>query len=417
MTKKLSFSFPLLILALITMMLLALPACSSVVEPESSQDQPFRSLTTTEEEIASSAGHFGFDLLKEIGNVEKDKNIFISPFSVSMAFGMALNGANGETYNQIKNVLGLVGSNQEELNASYRSLLDLLVGLDKKTEFNIANSIWYREGFTVEKDFLDVNTKYFDALVSEADFGNPDVINKINDWVKQSTNSKIEKILDRIDPAVVMYVMNAIYFKGMWKYQFEKSNTTDDIFYTSNGTAACKMMKQKNNFDFYSGGTYKAVDLAYGNGSYRMMMILPDNQMAIADYTQNFSESDFLDVIKNKAEKELTLMMPRFKLEYEITLNDVLQAMGMTDAFNPGKADFTKINKGGDIFISNVKHKTFVDVNEEGTEAAAVTSIEFSRTSVDPDGIIKFDRPFMFIIYEKNSNTILFMGKIINPSA
>jgi serpin B len=415
MKKNISFVYFSLLSIILLLVLITLTQCSpGTTEPEKNND--IRALSKTEKDIVSSSAGFGLNLIKEISKSESGKNIIISPLNVSTAFGMALNGAVGNTYEQMKFTLGLEVSNQNEVNESYKSLNELLTGIDNKVAFSSANSIWYRTGFLVESPFIDVNKKYFNAEVNELDFSDPAAPGIINDWVKRSTNSKIEKIIEQIDRAMVMYLINAIYFKGTWKYQFDKNFTRDDLFYVSPDlTVTCKMMTQKNNFSYYSTANYKAVELPYGDGSYNMMVLLPHERIAVDNLLLSLTPEEFSSIKNNFTERELTLFLPKFKLEYERKLNDDLINLGMNDAFNPDKADFTKINKNGGIFISEVKHKTFVDVNEEGTEAAAVTSIGIGLTSVN-DKQIRIDRPFLFIIYEKNTNTILFIGKIINPT-
>ena len=213
-----------IILSILFLLLITLTQCSGgLTEPEKNGNA--RTLSKTEEGIVSSSAVLGLNLLKEISRIEKNKNIIVSPISVSTAFGMALNGSAGETYDQMKSVLGLNEFGQNDINKSYQSLDVLLKGIDDKVEFNSANSVWYANGFRVENNFLDITKKYFNAEITEADFSNPTTRDIINDWVKRSTNDKIEKIIEEINRDVVMYLINAIYFKGTWKFQFDKNVT------------------------------------------------------------------------------------------------------------------------------------------------------------------------------------------------
>ena len=414
MIKNISFVLFSLLSVILLLLLITLTQCTDGPTIPG-ENENVRTLSKTEEGIVSSSAVFGFNLIKKISQTQKDENIVVSPLSVSTSFGMVLNGADGETYDQIKSVLGLNPFVQDDINKSYQSLENMLKGIDNKVEFSSANSVWYANGFNVESDFLDMTKKYFNAEVTEADFSDPATLDMINDWVKRSTNDKIEKIIERINRDVVMYVINAIYFKGTWKYQFDKNATRDDFFHvTPNQSVPCKMMAQKQKFYYFSGTDYQAIKLPYGNQSYNMMILLPSNLTAVDNLLDGLSAHEF-NIIKNSLEeKELTVLLPKFKVEYERKLNDGLINMGMINAFMPGKADFTLVHKAGGIWISEVKHKTFIDVNEEGTEAAAVTSIEFVRSL--NGGYLKIDRPFVFIIYEENTNTILFIGKIVNPS-
>ena len=378
------------------------------------------SLNQSEQQIVTSSSQFGFSLLKEIYKTKKGENVFISPLSASMAFGMILNGAKNETYDEINSVLGLTGLTQDEINKNYKSVTEILSNIDKMVQFQSANSIWYRSGFNVEQSFLDINKNYFNALVQSADFNNPSTVNLINDWVNQKTNSKIPSIIDSINPEMVMFLINAIYFKGTWKYQFDKSQTGNYTFMVpgTNGVPR-KMMRQESDLGYYSGTNFSAVDLPYGNNSYKMRIILPHNNTGVETVIQNINPEEFNKITGSMNKQHCVLRMPLFKLNFDITLNDVLKTIGMKKAFDPKQANFTGINKNKELFISEVKQKTFVDVNEEGTEAAAVTSIGVGTTSIGGGSgkiIIDVDRPFLFMIYESNSNTILFMGNISNPT-
>ncbi len=375
-----------------------------------------RPLTKTESDIVNSSAQFGFNLIKEISKSELNENIIISPLSVSTALGMVLNGAEDNTYEQIKTMLGFSDIEFDDINKSYKSLDSLLKNIDENVIFNSANSIWYRNEFNVEQNFIEINKKYFNAEVYNIDFSNSAAKDIINNWVKEATKSKIPKIIDAINPEIIMYLINAIYFKGNWQYQFDKNSTIDDTFYIDeNNTVNCKMMVQKNQFNLYHDENLQAIELPYGNSSFNMMIILPSSIKGIDDVISKMNSETF-DFIKNNfMKKEITIMIPRFRLEYKNKLNNVLINLGMKDAFIPEIANFSKINKAKKLFISEVLHKTFIEVNEEGTEAAAVTSIGVGVTSVG--NYFKVNKPFLFIIYEKNTNTILFIGKVINPIA
>ncbi|MGD8781394.1 MAG: serpin family protein [Ignavibacteria bacterium] len=416
MTKNVSFIFFIILSAFLFLLTITFIQCTSPGLTQSEDEQIIK-LNKSEEQVVSSTAQFGFNLINEINKSQSDKNIFVSPLSVSTAFGMLLNGADSETYDEIKTVLGLNGLGLEEINSSYQSLYGLLTGIDSDVNFKSANSIWYRNGFEVEDEFINVNKQYFDAEVREVDFSSSDAPDIINNWVEESTESKIEKIIESINPEVVMYLLNAIYFKGTWKYRFEKENTSDEIFYApGGGEITCDLMKQKNKFDYLQNDEYQAVNLEYGNGNYKMLVLLPGNNNTVDELLQNLTEDMFIQIRENMAEQEGTLLLPKFKLEYEIKLNEILAVMGMPSVFDWTKANLSNINKNGDLYVSEAKHKTFVDVNEEGTEAAAVTSIEIKEFSAPTGFLMKVNRPFVFVIYEGNSNSILFIGKINNPS-
>ncbi len=375
-----------------------------------------RDLTVAEKQLVESDNKFGFTLFNEIIKEEKDKNVFISPLSVSMALGMTLNGADGDTKAAMEQTLELAGLTTEEINQSYKSLIELLTQLDPKVIFQIANSIWYRQGYTFEDEFINRNKTYFNALVQDLDFNDPNSVDIINGWVNDNTNGKIEKIINNIDPANVMFLINAIYFKGAWTYEFDKELTQDDWFTLQDGSRkSCKMMMQTSEFDYLENDDFQAIELPYGDGQFRMMVFLPKPAKNIDSLIADLSDQNWNSWLNSFSKDSVILQLPKFKLEYDITLNDILSALGMGVAFS-GQADFTRMFKSGGLFISYVKHKTFVEVNEEGTEAAAITVVAMNDSAGGPEiKFIRVDRPFVFVIRENHSQTILFMGKIVEP--
>jgi len=382
-------------------------------------ENPIRSFTELEKQVAASSDKFGLNIFRETNRTQADSNIFISPLSISMALGMTLNGANGTTYDAMKSTLEFDGLSGQEINETYQSLIKLLTQVDPKVVFQIANSIWYREGWTFEQEFIDTNKEYFSALVKGLDFNDPAAPSIINNWVNTNTNGKIEKIIESIDPTTVMFLINAIYFNGTWKYEFDKDETIDDSFYLPNGSSVpCKLMVQDNDFDYFENSDFQAVDLPYGNNAFSMTIILPHNNKNIDSLITQFNDVNWTNWIGSLTPQKGKLLLPKFKLEYKIKLNDILSTLGMGIAFSPGNADFSRMYTGPfDLFISKVDHKTFVDVNEEGTEAAAVTSVSIGYTSGGGSGfLMRVDHPFIFVIREKNSGTILFIGKIVEPT-
>ncbi len=408
MFRKLNF------LLMLLMSLLLLQCSKNPVTPD---NPPPRELTSAEKSLVESDNKFGLKLFREICAEEKESNVFISPLSVSMALGMTYNGANGETQEAMQNALELSGLSLEEVNQSYKSLIELLTGLDPKVRFDIANSIWYRQGWNFEQDFLNLCKEYFDALVTGLDFGSSDAAKTINAWVDQSTNGKINKIVDdSIGDAFVMFLINAIYFNGTWTYQFDPDLTKDDKFILPDGTKKpCKMMSQQGDFRYLFNSVFQAVDLPYGDGEFSMTVFLPCPEADINSLIAEFTQENWDEWVSSFSEQSLQLFLPRFKLECEFGLNQVLKSMGMDIAFDPNRADFTRMFKPGGIWIDAVKHKTFVEVNEEGTEAAAVTSVGIVDVSLPPT--VRVDRPFVFALRENHSQTILFIGKVVNPSS
>jgi serpin B len=389
--------------------------------PEDETPSLPRTLSKEEKELIHSSNGFGFNVFKEITKIQPDSNIFISPLSISMALGMTYNGAAGETKNAMHTTLEYGDLSDDKINESYKSLIGLLVQLDSKVIFNIANSIWYRHpGFQVEEDFINVNKEYFDALVKGIDFNDPSSADKINQWIEDNTNGLIKDMIDKpIDPLTVMFLIDAIYFKGTWTYEFNEEDTEDDYFYLPDGSQIeCKMMSHKNEHNYFENEKFQAIDLPYGDGLFSMTIILPKSKVDIDSLICSINEDTWNSWMKGFSKQEVTLFLPKFKIEYFIDdkLKEVLTTLGMGIAFDPGSADFSEITKLDQIWIEKVKHKTYVEVNEEGTEAAAATVVEMWRSEgVEKEIFMKINRPFIFAIRENESGTILFMGKIIEP--
>lgn len=372
-------------------------------------------LTAAEKIMIESSNQFAFSLFREIVAQEADTNIFISPLSISYALGMCYNGANGLTEDSMRQTLCYGDITDQEINASYKTLTQTLSVIDPKVIIEIANSIWYRTGFEVEDDFIDVNQEYFDSEVSEANFADPAVCDQINTWIEDKTHDKIQDMLDcPIDPSVVMYVINAIYFKGTWTYEFDKGKTSEMDFYLADGSITrCDMMSQKNKFSHILTDDFEAVDLPYGNAGYSMAVFLPAEGKTTGDFISDLSEENWKNWLDEFKSDSIILRLPKFKIKCGIELKNVLTALGMGIAFG-GMADFTGITRHGGIFISRVLHNTFVQVDEEGTEAAAATVVEFREFASEPKSMI-VDRPFVFVIHDNYTGTILFMGRITNP--
>ncbi|MFC1558496.1 serpin family protein, partial [candidate division KSB1 bacterium] len=378
------------------------------------------SLGTLEKNVIESGEVFGFKLLKQVNNEEMDKNLFISPLSVSMALGMTFNGAEWTTKEAMRSTLEFDGLTDIEINETYKKLMTALTGFDSRVTMQIANSIWHKDDYTFEEAFFNICRDYFNAEVRGEDFSDPATVDLINGWIDTHTNGKITEVIDEIEPLVVMYLINAIYFKGTWQYEFDEGETADAEFTKPGGDKVnCKMMHQENKFRYLSNDDFQAVDLPYGDGNFCMTVLLPKDGKDIDELIGEFSKDNWNRWLNDMAEKEGVVELPRFKMEYEITLNDVLKALGMGVAFGGG-ADFTKMYSPGGIFIDEVIHKTFVEVNEEGTEASAVTVVVMRETSTGGDDDDSFyfraDRPFVYVIHEKQSGTLLFIGKIVVPS-
>lgn len=367
-----------------------------------------RALTEPETKVIAGSNDFAFDLFRTGNLSQHKKNVFISPLSASMALGMTANGADGATYDEMRSTLRLTGATREDIGGGYKSLIALLRGLDAGTDFSIANSIWYEKSFPFNASFLDESKLYFDARVEALDFQSPSAVTTINSWVSGQTNDRIPEILDNIAPYEVMFLVNAIYFKGIWQKQFDKSKTVDAPFHAADGTTATvKMMAREEGVQHTATPEYSAVDLPYGNSAFTMTVVLPNGD--IDAFAESFDQAKWNSLVSSFRDSNLQVYLPRFRMEWKRELNEDLQQLGMRLAFY--FADFTRMSpRGLDLIITRVLQKTFVDVDEEGTEAAAATMVGVGVTSMP--GAFRADRPFLVVIRERFSGTILFIGKI-----
>jgi serine protease inhibitor len=405
--------------SLFVAIVLATAACNDASGPSAAKRITAlpRALSSGEQAVITASNTFGFALLRELDRTRADSNIFMSPLSASMALGMTMNGAAGKTFDEMRSSLAFGSQTSAEINQSYRSLIDMLRALDSNVDFRIANSIWYRDGFPFESTFLTESQQFFDAKVSGLDFSAASAASTINNWVNQSTNGKIDAIVDGpIDPAVVMYLLNAIYFNGSWTTRFDKAQTRSETFNSADGTVApIMMMRRTGELRVAQTPDAQVIDLAYGGDAYAMTILLPRSGKPIRDVVAGLTGESWQAAVANVATTSVELQMPKFTMKWGANLNDPLQALGMRQAFAAGGADFTRMSqaRGKDLYISVVKQKSFVDVHEEGTEAAAVTSVEIRETSAP--AAIRVDRPFVFAIRERLSGTIIFLGKIVRP--
>jgi serpin B len=378
-----------------------------------------RQLTSLEAEMIGAANSFGFSLLKQVNTTFADSNVFLSPLSASMALGMTMNGAEGTTFEEMRTALGFGPRTYQELNSSYRSLIELLRNLDPKVEFRIANAIYYDMvdiGAAIEPTFLDESRNYFDAEVKGLDFRRPETVDTVNAWASKNTNGRIPKIIDAIQAQIVMLLMNAIYFKGDWRMGFKPSETTDAPFHALRGTDVTVSMMHRDG-GFRSGRISNATvaELPYGGDAFVMTILLPDEGVNINTFVAGLTATSWQQATANLHDADVDIYLPKFKLAWEDTLNDELKALGMQQAFRENEARFTRMSRsmGDKLYIDFVKQKAFVDVNEVGTEAAAVTVVGIGLTSAPVP--VRIDRPFVFAFRERLSGTILFFGKIVEP--
>ena len=372
-----------------------------------------------DDRLVASSTSFGFNLFDRLAKQDPNKNIFISPSSVAIALSMTYNGASGETQEAIAKALELQNIKIDEINDYNRNIQELLANGDTNVELNIANSLWARKDIALEQTFLNKVKEFYQAEISNLDFKDSKAANTINAWVKKNTKDKIDKIVDRIEPDSMLFLINAVYFKGKWEAPFEKSLTKPQPFTLADGTKIQHpTMSRSGEYRYYDAPTFQAISLPYGTGRFSMEIFLPKAKSNLLEFQKQLTTKNWQEWSTKFTRKEGLIQLPRFKVEYETSLKSALQNMGMAIAFDSDKADFRNLSTVK-AFIGEVKHKTFVEVNEEGTEAAAATSIEMKVTSASPSEEPPFqmivDRPFFFTISDRQTGTIIFMGAIQNP--
>lgn len=418
------------VVALLAGVLLGTAACEP--DPSGPGTEPItelpRDLTVAERDVIDASNTFALGLLREVRALEPDSpNTFLSPLSASMALGMTMNGAEGETWTQMRDVLGFQGLEEPAINGAYASLIDLLLGLDPAVEVGIGNAIW-TNGIPLRPAFVDRVRAHFGAEVGALDFSDPAALGVMNGWVDSVTNGRIEKLLDQIPPDAVAYLINAIYFLADWRQPFDEGRTAPAPFTRADGTdVTVPMMAEEIGYRTLNPGSPNAVqgvELPYAGGAFTAVALLPPDTQDIDAFVAGLDAgiwNAWMQHFDEAAEAEdtdrpgLLVRMPRFELEWGQSLIPALKALGMTDAFDE-RADFGRMAEGGqNFYIFQVKQKTFVKVDEQGTEAAAATAVGVGLTSMPPS--ITLDRPFLFAIRERFSGTILFMGVIGDPGA
>ncbi|HUF50230.1 MAG TPA: serpin family protein, partial [Longimicrobiales bacterium] len=328
------------------------------------------------------------------------------------------NGADGTTYTAMRDALGFRGMEESAINAAYRGLIPQLAARDPKIEFRLANALWYRRGFAVKQPFLDAAETNFYARVAALDFDDPLAPKTISKWAEDQTGGRIKDLVDKIDPLDMLFLINAVYFKAPWSAPFEPSATRPAAFVRANGSSInVPTMSKDGGFNHLIDAQVRIAELLYADSAFSMVLIAPADGRSLAQLTASITPvqwSSWMAALKNG---RVMLSMPKFRFEYDITMNDALSALGMGIAFDEGLANFDRIHNQtrDDLYISRVRQKAFIDVHELGTEAAAATSVTIGVTSMPPE--LRFDRPFIFAIRERSSGTILFVGRVGDPSA
>jgi serine protease inhibitor len=403
---KFSFS------ALLMIALLALfAACDgNKVDP----DPPQAETQGPYADLARANGDFCWKLMQQLHSSQPDENVFISPTSIATALAMTANGAEGNTRDEIYDVFEWNAFSPQQLNEAFQSMLYDLENLDPDTRLDLANSIWYREDFPFKQAFLQVNDQYYEAEIRPEDFADPGLVNRINDWASDNTQGKIKEVIDQVKPEHIMFLMNAIYFKGSWQEEFDKSLTQKATFTREDGREVeVDMMELEKEWQTAYTDLGTLVDLPYGNGAYSMSVLLPKAGVSLDSVLLQLNQLKWEDWTDDLSGRELTLYLPKLELEYSKQLKEELIALGMPEAFS-SQADFSAMTDADPVYLDFVKHDSYVKVDEKGTEAAAVTTVGIIRTNLPPT--IRVNRPYLFVIRERSTNNLLFAGKVMDPS-
>lgn len=396
-------------------LLLGLTACESSEKKDLTSDINPQQVQgkKTDESFERIYADFAVKSFKNF--TDKEKNSMISPVSIMLALSMTANGAEGETLEEMKNLLA-EGMGTEELNQYLYALSEKLT--QGESAMKIANSVWFRDDenrLQVNEDFLQTVADYYNAQIFKEPF-NQQTLNDINNWVKKNTDGMIEKILDEIDIDTVMYLINAITFEAQWERIYYDTEIYKGTFYNSDGSEAQRefMYSEENKYISLNGAEGFIKD--YKGGNFSFAALLPPENLEIDEFIESLDGEALLNAFKNYEDELVVVNMPKFSGEYETELKEPLIDMGMERAFDSGKAEFEKMctSTRGNVYINRVVHKTFINVDEKGTTAGAVTMVEANDEGAILGKEVKLDRPFLYFIIDNETGIPLFMGKILN---
>ena len=369
--------------------------------------------------LVNANNRFGFKLFNQIQTQQPEENIVVSPHSIAIALAMVAKATDGTTQEEIVTALELDRLDPTSINPSYLKLIETLENAEPNLQLAIANSLWVDRDITLKPEFIKDLKKFYQAEVNNLDFADSQAQNTINDWVAENTNDKIPQIVDSLSPEDALYLINAVYFKGSWSNQFDPNATTEAPFYTApNSSSPHQMMNQTGEYRYHEDDRFQAVRIPYGEKEeLGMYIFLPQKTSSLETLNQQLNPENWQEWLSQMRSQRGNITIPRFKLEYERDLIDVLSALGINSIFDSSGADFSAMTDTP-VAVDTVKHKTYMEVNESGTEAAAVTSIGIRVTSVQQEDIpfeMNVNRPFFFAIRDDIAETILFMGNVVEP--
>ncbi len=371
--------------------------------------------------LVTANNDFGFRLLKELVSESKGKNVFISPASISLALSMTYNGASGTTKDAMAKALAINRLSIDELNKASAALLDNLNGPGPGVELSVANSLWARKGVDFKPEFMSRNREFYKAQIETLDFSSPSAVRTINSWASDKTSGRIDRIIDedRVDDLNILFLINAVYFKGTWTHRFDRKRTENALFHLDDTSSVnVPMMRQEGRLAYRRSYTFEAVALPYGSGRIKMYVFLPSRGTTLAALIDALNAETWEEWLSGFDENKVRVFLPRWKLQCETQLPEVCKRLGMGVAFDPDKSDFRAMcacDTRNNVYISAFNQRTFIDVNEEGTEAAAATLELFRARSGCPE--VRVNRPFFLAIVDNKTGSILFAGAITDPTA
>jgi serpin B len=369
--------------------------------------------------VVHGNNEFAFDLYAQLK--QKDGNLFFSPESISTALAMTYAGARGATADELAKTLHFT-LKEDKLHPAFHALIEELNGAGKKRgyQLSVANALWGQKGYKFLPNFLQLTKKYYGAGLQEVDFvGDTEGARKtINTWIEKETKDKIKDLLQPgvIDSLTRLVLTNAIYFKGDWERQFKKDFTQKDQFHiAADKKTDAMMMQDEGKFKYLDGGTFQALELPYKGKEVSMVVLLPKKIDGLAEFEKTLTAAKVADWLPKLREQEVLVALPKFKMTSEFSMKDTLSAMGIKQLFSANGADLSGMNGQRDLFVSAAIHKAYVDVNEEGTEAAAATAVVAKLAAAPVHPIFRADHPFVFMIRDNHSGSILFLGRVANP--
>ena len=403
---------------LIGLSIISFAACKTKA-PEKTVAAASTTILTPDPAMITRNNQFALELYKIISR--KPGNMFYSPFSISAALGMTYTGSKANTEKQIASVMHFA-TNDAAFYNNYQAYLASINNLNNDAvSIYTANSFWAQADFTFKKEFVEIIRNHFSGEIKNVNFAKEaeKCRQEINKWVESKTNNKIQNLIQPglIDDLTRLVLVNAIYFKAPWDMPFdEKATKKMDFKTTATTVVSADFMTAENNYKYYTENDFSAIEIPYAKGTLSMLIILPSDDNSFTSLQKNIDHTVYQKIVSAMTVKKIRLMLPKFNTTSEFELSDVLQEMGMPEAFSD-KADFSGMTGKKDLKISKVVHKAFINVNEAGTEAAAATAV-IIRVKSMPVNVVEFkaDHPFMFIIKENTNGSILFAGNIFDPS-